>query len=406
MTDGRTAPRGILAALCVAVTTGYGTLYYAFAVLGPAISEREDWSLTAMTAGFSAASVLTGLVGIAVGREIQRHGPRRVMVLGAVVGALGLAGLAAAPTMPWFVAAMLVCGVAAAALFYPPAFAAITHWYGERRVQALTALTLVAGFASTIFAPLTTELSDLVGWRWGYAVLGGLLLATVVPLHLAMRAQPWHSSPQAPHAQPDREVIRSPRFLLLAAGATLVTLASYASLVGLVPLLVERGLSLDVAAWVLGIGGAGQVVGRLFYPLLARRYGVRGRATAVAVLVALPIGVLALAPGPAGLLLGLSVAAGMGRGLFTLVTATLVSDVWGPERYAALNGVLNAPLMAAGALGPFAGAAVAAAAGGYPTLFAALCASGLLGAGLMAAALPGPRSAVSAVDDRPVARGV
>lgn len=396
MTDGRTAPRGILAALCVAVTTGYGTLYYAFAVLGPAISEHEQWSLTALTAGFSAASVMSGLVGIPVGREIQRRGPRRVMITGAVLGALGLVGLAVAPSAAWFLAAMLVCGVAAAGLFYPPAFAAITHWYGEQRVRALTALTLVAGFASTIFAPLTTQLSDLVGWRWGYVVLGGLLLATVVPLHLAMRDHPWHPSPRAPHEQPDGAVIRSPRFLMLAGGATLVTLASYASLVGLVPLLVERGLTLAAAAWVLGIGGAGQVLGRVFYPMLARRLGVRGRTTAVAVLVAVPIGVLALAPGPAALLLGLSVAAGMGRGLFTLVTATLVSDVWGPERYAALNGVLNAPLMAAGALGPFAGAAVAAAAGGYPALFAGLCGTGLAGACLMAWALRTPERLPSA----------
>ena len=44
-----------------------------------------------------------------------------------------------------------------AGVFYPPAFAALTGWYGPDRVRALTALTLAAGFASTIFAPLTAD---------------------------------------------------------------------------------------------------------------------------------------------------------------------------------------------------------------------------------------------------------
>ena len=44
--------------------------------------------------------------------------------------------------------------------------------------------------------------------------------------------------------------------------------------------------------------------------------------------------------------------AGAARGLYTLVGATLVTDLWGPERYAAINGVLGAPVALATALGP------------------------------------------------------
>jgi MFS family permease len=387
-----TAPRGVLAALCVTVTISYGTLYYAFAVLGPAISRDEGWSLTALTAGFSAASLIAGLVGVAAGREIQRRGPRRVMVLGAPLGAAGLLGLAMAPTMAWFIAAMQLCGVAGAGLFYAPAFPALTQWYGERRVEALTALTLVAGFASTIFAPLTMQLGDLVGWRWTYALLATLLLTTALPLHAVVLNRPWHHGDTPRHAIADREVVRTRRFRLVAAAGTLVTASEYASLVTLVPLLESRGMTSQAAAWVLGIGGAGQVLGRLFYPRLARSLGVRSRATSVAVLVAVPIGLLALVPGPPVLLLALSVAAGLGRGLFTLVAATLVSDVWGPERYAALNGVLSAPLAAAGALGPVAGAALASVLGGYAPMFGTLGVAAILGAALMAAALRGSAS--------------
>ena len=56
-----------------------------------------------------------------------------------------------------------------AGTLYPPAFAALTHWGGARRVRALTTLTLVAGLASTVFAPLASALDDVLGWRQAYA---------------------------------------------------------------------------------------------------------------------------------------------------------------------------------------------------------------------------------------------
>lgn len=261
------APRGVLATLCVTVTVSYGTLYYAFAVLAPTIVEDTGWSLTAITAAFSVGSLATGIVGIPAGRLIQRSGPRGAMVAGGAVGSLGLVVLAAAPSYPVFLLGMLLCGAAAAGLFYAPAFAAITHWHGARRVQALTTLTLVAGFASTVFAPLTGWLEEQGSWRTTYVAFAVLLLVVTVPLHALVLHQPWRVV-DGPHAVPDREVLRSRGFVLVALAGTLTTLAMYASLIALVPLLVGRGMTPTMAAWALGLGGAGQVAGRLLYPLL------------------------------------------------------------------------------------------------------------------------------------------
>ena len=64
-----------------------------------------------------------------------------------------------------------------AGMLYPPAFAALTRWGGDRRVRALTTLTLVAGLASTVFAPLAAGLDDWLGWRGAYLVLLVVLVA-------------------------------------------------------------------------------------------------------------------------------------------------------------------------------------------------------------------------------------
>jgi MFS family permease len=315
------------------------------------------------------------------------------MTAGSVLGATSVTGIAAAPSYWWFLAAWLAAGVASAGLFYPPAFAALTVWYGPRRVQALTALTLAAGFASTIFAPLTAALSGHVGWRGTYLILAAVLAVITIPAHALALRPPWPRR-TAPPAEPspaalteeiaarpaDRHVLASRAFVQLASAATLCAFAQYAALVNLVPLLTGRGMSPGLAAWALGLGGAGQVAGRLCYRVLDTRLAARGRATAVIAAAAMVTLLLGLLPGPAALLVLASVIAGAVRGLFTLTEATLVADQWGTERYAVINGVFNAPVTSAGAVAPAIGAGIATATGSYSLMFAILAAVAASGA--------------------------
>ncbi|HEX6989987.1 MAG TPA: MFS transporter [Bacillota bacterium] len=192
----------------------------------------------------------------------------------------------------------------------------------------------------------------------------------------------------------DQQVLASRAFLQLVIAAALCAFAQYAALVNLVPLLTGRGLSPGLAAWALGLGGAGQVAGRLCYRALESRAGARGRAAAIIAAGAAVTLLLGLLPGPAALLVTASVIAGAVRGIFTLTEATLVADQWGAGRYAAINGVFNAPLTAAGAVAPTAGAGIAALTGSYPAMFAVLAAVAAAGAAL-AATSPAPEVTVT-----------
>jgi predicted MFS family arabinose efflux permease len=376
----------VLVTLCVTVTIGYGVLYYAFTVLAPSISDSTGWSHAAVTTAFSIGSVVGGLCGIPVGRILQRRGPHAVMTLGSLLGTAAVAVVALAPTYLVFALGWVLAGLASTGLFYPPAFATLTQWFGDRRVQAITTLTLVAGFASTIFAPLTSAFEGAVGWRRTFLLLGLLVLATA-PAHALALRHPWTGSarPAGHRSDADRETLTSRPFLLLTAAGTLTALAMYASLVNLVPLLTSRGLSTGLAAWALGIGGAGQVAGRLAYPALSRWLSPTTRAAAVIGLLAATLAALAVVPGPARLLVAIAVVSGAARGLFTLVGATLVTDHWGPERYAVISGVYNAPVAMAAALAPALGAGLAAATGGYGVLFAVLAGLALAAVGLAVA---------------------
>ena len=319
----------MLVTLCVTEITSWGVLYYAFPVLSGRISADTGWSATALMAAFSVGLVVSGLLGIAVGRWLDRHGPRWLMSAGSLLAAFSLVGIALAPSLTVFVLAWVVAGVAMSAVLYAPAFAALTRWYGDQRVRALTALTLVAGLASTVFAPLTAALEAELGWRHTYLVLAALLAVVTVPAHLVGLRLPWPPSATTPvHSVRPLAVIRSRPFLSLVLALVLASCASHAVLINLVPFLGERGIGPGTAAVVLGVGGVGQVLGRLGYPRLFDRLGVRVRTTVVLGGVAVTTALLAALTSLATVAVA-AVLAGMVRGVFTLLQATAVTDRWG-----------------------------------------------------------------------------
>ncbi|WP_305082821.1 MFS transporter [Nocardiopsis sp. MT53] len=391
--------RRALPALCVTVTVSQGALFYAFPVLAPAVSLGTGWSLIVLTALFSGSQVLAALAAPLVGRWLRLRGPRPVMTAAAVLGAAALAACALAPSLWVFAAAWQAAGLAAAGLFYPTAFAALTHWYRSARVRAVTTLTLVGGFAGTVFAPLAALLEAHLGWRAALLALAALVALVVAPLHLwALRAE-W-----TPHGDPEsgrravRGVMAGRAFWALTAALALGAFTVHAVVVDLVPFLREHGFGTAEAAWVLGATGIGQVLGRLVYAPweLRSRPGTR----AVAVLLVCASGavltaVLALAGAAPAALFAAALAVGAGRGLLTLVQATAIADRWGPEHYTTLNSIMHTPIALAAALAPGVCALAAGAAGGYAPVFFALGAVALLGALVAPAGSP---AAVAAGD--------
>ncbi|WP_104166921.1 MFS transporter [Arthrobacter sp. SX1312] len=368
----RDRPRGGLAALCVAQTTSWGLLYYSLPVALVPISKDTGWSVPAMTAAFSAGLIVSAFAGVRVGRALDRTGPRLLMSIGSVIGVVALVLVGLAPNFPVFAAAWIVAGFAQAAVFYQPAFVVITRWFGPSRVRALTALTLVAGFASTIFAPVTAALIDGLGWRTAYLVLAGILAVVTIPLHWFFLNAHWSSTAAPPAGagppQDTRTVSRSRPFRLLQATMALSTLALYAVTFNLVALFLERGVSYQSAAVAFGLIGVGQVIGRIVYSALPSNTSAVARTVVLTAVGAASVWALALIPGPPGLLVIVVVIAGMVRGCNTLLLATSVSDRWGTRNFGALQGVFAAPVTVVGALAPAAGPALASVLGGYPEM--------------------------------------
>jgi predicted MFS family arabinose efflux permease len=252
-------------------------------------------------------------------------------------------------------------------------------------------LTLAAGLASTVFAPLTALLSAHLDWRQTYLVLTGILALITIPGHLWGLQGPWPAadpplSEHEEHSDPNR-IARGFPFLAMVVAFSLAAFAVFAVVINLVPLLTERGIGSGTAAVALGLGGAGQVLGRLGYATLTRRTSVRVRTAIILLATSATTALLGVLTSVASLIVA-AVVAGMARGVFTLLQATAVTDRWGAAYYGRLNGLLSAPVTVTMALAPWAGAAFAGLLGGYSSTFLLLAAVNVAAAALALASTP------------------
>src|SRR5215468_7380719 len=161
----------------------WGAIFYPPVLTVPLIAGQRGWSMSFAMGGFSLALLTAGLVSPRVGRLIDRHGGHRVMSIGSLLGALGLALIVYADHPAAYLAVWMLLGVATAATLYDPAFATIGRIFGLRARRPITMLTLAGGFASTVSWPVTHVLLEAIGWQGTYLVYAAVLALVAVPLH-------------------------------------------------------------------------------------------------------------------------------------------------------------------------------------------------------------------------------
>ena len=128
--------------------------------------QRElGWSTATLTGAYALALLVSGLAALPVGRWVDRHGPHLLVTAGSILGATLVVAWSRVADLPAYYLLWALMGLAMAATLYEPAFAVVVTWFRRARDRALLLLTVVAGFASTIFLPLATTLISRLGWR-------------------------------------------------------------------------------------------------------------------------------------------------------------------------------------------------------------------------------------------------
>ncbi|MGY5801490.1 arsenite efflux MFS transporter ArsK [Rhizobium sp. LEGMi12c] len=349
----------LLAVLALGVTQiiGYGTLYYSFSILAPDMVAQFAWSSEWVFGALSFALLIGGLTAPWLGVLFDRIGAARVMTIGSFVAGAALAACAFAPNKAAYVAALVAIEASANLVQYGAAFALLVQIQPQVASRSITYLTLIGGFASTIFWPVTTTLHSHLAWQNVYLVFAVLNLCICLPIHAWLVRQGTMHEAKASSVAPRVEgVLPSARrrlgFAIMIMGFSLMSLVSSAILVHLVPLL--SGLGLGATAALVGtLFGPSQVGSRLINMVFGKNLPALHLAVIASMLI--PGGVLVLllsAPSVPGAM-AFAMIFGMGNGLLSIVTGTLPLHLFGSDGYGKLQGKMMAARLILSALAPF-----------------------------------------------------
>jgi MFS family permease len=237
----------------------WASSYYLPAVIAKPIAISTGWPLSWVVSGLSLGLLASGLISPKVGQTIERRGGRPVLAVSSLLLALGLSSLALSHGLPVYLASWVVIGLGMGSGLYDAAFATLGRTYGDNSRQAITALTLFGGFASTVGWPLSAYLVDLVGWRGTCWVYAALQLACALPMYLLLLPREGRRE-LADAVQSDaREAPRGPKFgvlelkrfrllfILVAAGLTLGDVIWSVLSVHLITILQARNVTVQEA---------------------------------------------------------------------------------------------------------------------------------------------------------------
>ncbi len=349
--------------LAVTQIVSYGTLYYSFSILEPAMAQEFGQSREWLYAAFSGTLLIGGIVSPWSGRWADRFGAGRVMTFGSLAATLSLVLCVLSQNWLWFAPALVTTGMATPFILYNTAFAVLVQIDPQMASRRITYLTLIAGFSSTLFWPLATRLLTVFTWREIYLFYAGLQFFICFPIHFWL-SQMTRRSPKL-HGEVSQEPAdavsgllplesRRSALLLIMAGFSLASFSLSAMLVHLVPVLAAVGVGTS-AVLVGAIFGPSQFAARLVNMVFGNKLSAMSIAVLSTALIPLSFMML-IAPEPMPLVVGAVLFAmlfGMGSGLNSIVQGTLPLALFGHQGYGEILGKITSARLIVSSSAPF-----------------------------------------------------
>jgi len=384
--------RRLVFAFSITQIIAWGSLFYAIAVLGPAIRADLGLSKTELFGIVSLTLLMLGLAAPTVGRMIDATGGRTVMTTGSALAATACTVIALAPNAWIYTGGWMLGGIAMAMGLYDPTFATLNRHTGANYRRALTLVTLAGGLASTVFWPLTMGLLEALGWRGTFAVFALLHLFVNMPLHWwaipagggEREATPGpaaaqNAAPEAIVAATSARPAAVLRWLTLSFALAVFIGATMS--MHLLGLLQSNGMTLGEAVSVGAVIGPMQLLGRLGELMLGGRVRAQTVGAVATGLLLAAMAVLIMVGASLHVGIVFAMLYGAGNGLMTIARGMVPAVLFGRTGYGARIGRIARWVFLANAAAPLAYASLLGAGVSYGASVFVLLAVALLAFG-------------------------
>ncbi len=301
LSSDRLSLRQVLICGAAVVTLSMG-IRHGFGLWLQPITQAQGWTRETFAFALAIQNLAWGVFGIFAGMMADRFGAARVLIVGALLYALGLAGMALSTTPLLFaLTAGVLIGAAQAGTTYAVIYGVIGRQVDPARRSWAMGMAAAAGsFGQFMMVPVEGFLISGIGWQQSLLALAALSLL-IVPLAFGLR-EPGFGGGTAPHreqtiGQALREAFKYPSFQLLMAGYFVCGFQVVFIGVHMPSYLKDKGLSPQVASYALALIGLFNIFGTYIAGTLGQKLAKRkilafiylARAVAIAVFLWAPL---------------------------------------------------------------------------------------------------------------------
>lgn len=380
----------------------YGPIVaFTFGVFIKPLSEEFGWSRTDISLGFSLSLLMLSVTAPWVGRLVDRFGARKVILPSVFVFGLGVASLSLLSASLWhFYAVYVVLGLVSVGAATLPYLTVVSQWFDQQRGLALGLAMVGVGLGTFIMPALVQSLIDALGWRSAYVVLGLLVVGVTIPIVApflketpalmglrpdgAMSASPTTAQLNGEsQGMSSHEAWRVVTFWRVVGAFFLMSVSVHGCLIHLVPMLTDRGLSDQSAAWATSLLGGALLLGRVSAGYLLDRFAASS--VAMGFLAGATLGMFLLWSEATGVLaFAAAILVGLGVGAETDLMPYVVSRYFGLRAFGEILGYVLTAWGLGGVVGPFLMGVGFDSTGSYGVVLVAFMVATVVAAGLMA----------------------
>lgn len=345
----------------IGVLAGIATIFFTIFTLFIKPWQHDfGWSREQISQAFSLAAISVAICSPLMGRLLDRFEPRKLITGMMVAFGLGFASLAwLTPHLDRLYFTTAFIGIAGTGTYQLGYARIVASWFERRLGLALSVVVAGSGLGSLFFPPLVQHSITVYGWRQTDLILATLPLFLGAPLTYffapSLRAQSTYKTADAQHNAVSgldwRHALATRSFWLIALGVCCMSLAENGALVHLAPMLGDRGLKPESAAFIVSILGGSSVAGRLLLGWLLDY--LEGAYVAVGSLLLAGSGIFLLARGHtfhAAIIAAMI--AGLGMGCEFDLMPYMLKRYFGMRSFSTMYGLIYTVYAIAGAVAP------------------------------------------------------